>query len=89
MSIKTHTCVTITCDVCGEPCAPDDYAVHFASAAEARRLARFYGWLVTGDGHVICNEADIAHQTAMDGLLPPEPVTQVPGQIAIDGEGVE
>ncbi|MEW2578396.1 hypothetical protein [Streptomyces syringium] len=89
MPIKTHACVSITCDVCDEPYAPEGYPVHFANTAEARGLARCYGWLVTGDGQVICHEADIAHQTAMDGLLPPEPVTQVPGQIAIDGEVAE
>jgi len=84
MPIKTHTCLTLTCDVCGESYEPDDYSVHFADLAEARDCTRAEGWTVTFDRKVVCGTDDAKHQVFMDALLPPEPVIQIPGQFGLD-----
>lgn len=85
MPIKTHTCLTLTCDVCGEQYEPDDYAVHFRDIPEARDCTRREGWTVTADRKVICATQDDEHQAYVDSLLPPEPVTQITGQLGLDG----
>lgn len=83
MPIKTHTCLTATCDVCGEQ-FNDEYLVHCADLHEMRQFARDEGWLVTSDRQVICGTDDAAHQQAHDALLPPEPMPVPDGQLAID-----
>lgn len=85
MSIKTHTCLTITCDVCDYRYDQDEYTVHFDHLAEARDITLTSGWTITTDRKVICGAQDDEHQKHIDVLLPPEPARQVPGQIAIDG----
>jgi hypothetical protein len=85
MPVKTHTCLTIACDVCGLKYEPDDYAVHFRDIPEARDCTRAEGWTVTADRKVICATEDDDHQAALDQLMPPEPVMQVPGQLGFDG----
>jgi hypothetical protein len=85
MPVKTHTCLTIACDVCREEYRPDDYAVHFADLAEARSLTRVEGWTITADLKAICGTEDEDHQAALDALMPPEPVTQIAGQLGLDG----
>lgn len=85
MPINTHTCLTVICDVCKTPYEPDDYAVHFRDLAEARDCTRGEGWTVTADRKAICGTEDEDHQAALDALMPPEPVTQVPGQLGLDG----
>lgn len=85
MPIHAHTCLTVSCDVCKTPYEPDDYAVHFRDIAEARDGTRIDGWTVTADGKAICGTEDNDHQTALDALMPPEPVMQVSGQLGFDG----
>lgn len=84
MPIKTHTCLTLACDVCRIDYEPDDYTVHFRDVAEARDCTLREGWTVTANGKVICGTEDDDHQAAMDALMPPEPVTQIPGQLGFD-----
>jgi hypothetical protein len=87
MPIKTHTCFSVDCDVCDAPLEDfEDSTMHFVNEQQARESARHYRWTVLSDGRFVCNFDDADHQAAMDELLPPEPVSQVPGQIAIDGE---
>lgn len=85
MTVRTHTCITISCDVCGDDYTPDDYTPHFRDLAEARDCTRIDGWTVTADGKIYCIADDHAHQAALDALMPPEPVLQIPGQIGLDG----
>lgn len=85
MPAKRHTCLTVSCDVCGLPYEPDDYPVHFRDLAEARDCTRGEGWTVTADGKVFCATDDPDHQAALDALMPPEPVMQTPGQLDLDG----
>ena len=85
MPIKTHTCLTLTCDICGEKYEPDDCTVHFRDITEARDCTRTESWTVTADHKVICATEDDDHQTALDALMPPEPVMQIPGQLGFDG----
>lgn len=84
MPVKTHTCLTIACDVCGATYEPDDYTVHFTDLAEARTLTRAEGWTITADRKAICGTEDDDHQAALDALMPPEPITQVVGQLDFD-----
>jgi len=83
--IREHTCITIDCDVCRSAYEPDEYAVHFRNLAEARDSTRREGWTITADGKVICGSEDDEHLAALDALMPPEPVMQVPGQLGFDG----
>lgn len=85
MPIKTHTCLTLVCNVCGHTFSPDDYDVHFPDLAAARSSAADLGWVVTADTIVICHTQDGEHQKCLDALMPPEPVMQVPGQLGLDG----
>jgi hypothetical protein len=85
MPVRTHTCLMLVCDVCGERYQPDDYVVHFADLTEARDLTRADGWTVTADRNVFCGTEDVAHQAALEALMPPEPVSQNIGQIGFDG----
>jgi hypothetical protein len=87
MPIRTHTCITVACDVCKQPLEAfeDEGTIHFADLAEARSLARHYRWNALSGGEFVCPERDPEHQAFLDQLLPPEPVTQAPGQLALDG----
>lgn len=86
MPIKTLTCVTVSCDVCEQPLEDfEDITVHCADAGEARVIARSYRWNALSGGEFVCPERDDEHQAFLDQLLPPEPVIQISGQLAIDG----
>lgn len=88
MPLEPHTCLSVTCDVCGAGLTDweADGIMHFGTEAEARETARALGWPVTSGG-LICPEDDPAHQAAMDELLPV--LTFVPdGQTAIDDPDV-
>lgn len=86
MPTKTHTCITVHCDVCEQPLEDfEDITVHCADVGQARSIARHYRWSALSGGQFVCTERDDEHQQFLDALLPPEPVTQVPGQIAFDG----
>ena len=84
--IREHTCITVACDVCGQPLTDfeDEGTVHFASPAEARQLARNYRWNVLSGGEFVCPERDPEHQGFLDRLMPPEPVMPLPGQVGFD-----
>jgi len=85
--IRKHTCITIACDVCEQPLEAfeDEGIIHFANLAEAQSQARHYRWNVLSGGEFICPEQDPEHQAFLDALMPPEPVTQAPGQLDLDG----
>lgn len=85
MTIANHTCITVSCDVCKYAYDEDEYTAHFANLDEARKVLHSQGWTITSDSKVFCASGDIEHQTALDTLMPPEPVTQVPGQLGLDG----
>jgi hypothetical protein len=85
MPIKTHTCITVACDVCKYKFDEDEYTAHFADLDEARKALVGTGWTITADRKVFCASSDMEHQAALDALMPPEPVTQIPGQIGFDG----
>ena len=85
--IREHACITVACDVCEQPLTAfeDEGTIHFANAAEARTLARHYRWNALSGGEFVCPERDPEHQAFLDALMPPEPVIQAPGQLALDG----
>ena len=86
MPIKPHACLSVHCDVCGEPLQDfEDSTMHFATADEARIMARHYRWNALSGGEFLCPERDQDHQAFLDALLPPEPVTQILGQLGFDG----
>jgi len=85
MTIAQHSCVTVACDVCKYVFDEDEYTVHFANLDEARKALHASGWTITADGKVFCAAEDDEHQAYIDALMPPEPVVQIPGQMAIDG----
>ncbi|WP_069769755.1 hypothetical protein [Streptomyces sp. LUP30] len=85
MTIADHTCITVACDICGYAYDEDEYTAHFPSLDDARKAIHSQGWTITADRKVICASGDTEHQAALDALMPPEPVMQVPGQLAIDG----
>lgn len=74
MPIRPHTCLTLDCDICHQPYAPDDYEAHLPDLREAAVTAQRDGWTVTTGGQVYCPTRDEAHQAAFDALMPPEPV---------------
>ncbi len=65
MPIKHHTCVTLACDVCGEPfnADADSYSVrHFDDQDEAAQDARDYDWYADViDGVILCGSDDGKH----------------------------
>lgn len=87
MPITTHTCITVACDVCEQPLEAfeDEGIIHFANLTEARSLARHYRWTALSSGEFLCPERDPEHQAFLDALMPPEPTTQVVGQLGLDG----
>lgn len=85
MTIAEHACITVACDICGYAYDEDEYTAHFPNLDDARKALHSQGWTITTDRKVICASGDTDHQAALDALMPPEPVTQVPGQLAIDG----
>lgn len=87
MPMKPHTCIAVTCDVCWQPLTDPEFEapVHFDSAPDALKMARHYRWTVVLRDQFVCPERDAAHQAFLDALLPPEPASQVPGQLGLDG----
>lgn len=82
--IREHACITIACDICNYRYDEDEYTAHFADLADARKSLTGTGWTITADRKVFCASGEIEHQAAMDALMPPEPVTQVTGQLGLD-----
>lgn len=83
--IREHTCITIACDICNYAYDEDEYTTHFHNLDEARKALAGTGWTITADRKVFCTSDDKDHQTALDALMPPEPVMQVTGQLDFDG----
>lgn len=83
--IRSHTCCSVACDVCGEPLRDPDSEgpIHFTTEAEARIVARAFQWPVTSDA-LICPVDDRAHQAGIDALMPAEPMPS--NQPTLDGE---
>lgn len=68
--IKTHSCVTLTCDVCGEEFTYDGILMHYPDLAEAASNAEGDDWFVTASGYAVCDNAREAdHEKALNGLL--------------------
>ena len=84
MTITHHTCITVACSLCKYVYDEDEYTAHFADLAEARKALRDTGWTIA-DGAVICSSDDPDHRQAIAVLMPPEPVTQIAGQLGFDG----
>ncbi|MGW4786155.1 hypothetical protein [Streptomyces sp. NPDC004230] len=91
MVMKPHPCLIVLCDVCEKPLTDFEFdaPVHFAAADEAIKLARHYRWSVVLRDQFVCPERDADHQAFLDALLPPEPVSQIPGQLGLDGTEAE
>lgn len=89
MPIRTHTCLTVTCNACGQPLHDFEFEapIHFDTLAEALKTARHYRWSVVLGDQFVCTERDADHQAFLDKLMPPEPVMQMPGQLGFDGSG--
>ncbi|MFD9248468.1 hypothetical protein [Streptomyces bottropensis] len=85
MTIADHTCITVRCDICKYAYDEDEYVAHFADIDEARKAVHSQGWTITSDRKVFCASGDMEHQAALEALMPPEPVTQIPGQLGLDG----
>ncbi|WP_119581505.1 hypothetical protein [Streptomyces europaeiscabiei] len=85
MTITAHACITVACDVCKYVFDEDEYTAHFTDLAEARKTIEDTGWAITADSKIFCGADDTEHQAALDALMPPEPVTQIPGQLGLDG----
>ncbi|MHA4819463.1 hypothetical protein ACXZ65_34500 [Streptomyces aculeolatus] len=87
MPIKTHTCATAVCDVCGNPLT--DYetegTLHFPTAQDARAAARDHRWPVTIGARLVCDADDAEHAAELDALMPPEPQAVPDGQLDFDG----
>lgn len=89
MTIKTITCHVIVCNVCGRQNDDDSagYTQHFDDPEHAAEDVRDCGWDATENGaQAVCDTDDDAHKAARLALLPPEPITQIPGQVSFDGE---
>lgn len=83
--IREHACITVACDVCKYAYDEEEYTAHFAGLDDARKVLAGTGWTITADRKVFCASGDLEHQAALDALMPPEPVTRAPGQLALDG----
>lgn len=74
MTVITHTCISIACNVCNVPLTDEDDGgiPHFATTTAAARsgYARSYGWIIGADGFALCDDNDQAHLDAVAELLP-------------------
>ncbi len=71
MPIRTHTCLTLRCDVCPAVFSPHDFDAHLPNLETAITESREWGWTVTADGTVVCHVQDARHRTYFDQLLAP------------------
>jgi hypothetical protein len=87
MAIETFTVVALACDACGTPLVDhDDAQIWFRDLLDARRTASTSGWITTQAGDVVCPGTTQEHRDAVAALLPPEPVIEVEGQLALDDQ---
>lgn len=92
--IKTHSCLTVACNVCGDPFPGDveDYEeLHFDTIAEARTHQDPWGdeykWIIQDDGYALCAEDDESHRPVRETLEPTAPQPQAPGQVELTETG--
>lgn len=71
MPIRTHTCLTLHCDVCPAVYSPWDFDAHLPDLATAINDSRDFGWTVTADGAVVCHVRDERHRAYFGQLLAP------------------
>jgi len=83
MPLTPVTMHAIACDACRTVFDDEEGGTLFATPAEANQTARAYGWSVLGDEY-LCPIRDKAHQAFIDRAMPPEPVMQAEGQLALD-----
>ncbi|MHA6764758.1 hypothetical protein [Streptacidiphilus sp. PAMC 29251] len=82
--LKSHTCLTILCDVCKTDAEIGEGVPHWDSARDAAEWARSICWDVTEDGvRAVCDRDDEDHEAARADLLPPYPAVEVDGQLAL------
>ena len=91
MAVVHHACITLGCDICGEPLHDEEVGtVHFTDLPDAIKWAKdtYDGrdWTITGDGTAICGARNDAHRAAIAALLPPDPTEVIDGQAAIDAD---
>ena len=84
MPVTPVTVYTVTCDACPAVLGEDDDGTLYPNPAELPATARAHGWTVIGNEY-LCPTRDEAHQQIVDQAMPPEPVFQVPGQLAVGG----
>lgn len=66
MAIKTHSCISVACDVCKNEFEGYWGVVrHYDDRDEAIQDARDYEWHVALDGSVVCSTEDTAHRDAI------------------------
>lgn len=71
MSVKTHQCFTVACDVCGENVTSafdDGIIVHFDSEADGLSSAEDGDWHTGQNGEAICDNGDVKHLAAIRAL---------------------
>lgn len=90
MPVRARWCFVAACDVCDETLTDFDTesTLHFDDETTAEQIAQHSKWLVlprTSILRLVCPTEDEQHRAAINALLPPEPVTQIPGQLALDG----
>ena len=84
MPLTQVTVHTLSCDACPTVFDDEEGGTLFPDATAANTAARASGWTVLADEY-LCHLRDEAHQAVIDRAMPPEPVTQVPGQLGFDG----
>lgn len=89
MSAKIVSCVTIACDVCGEPLRDDEDGIvpHFETTRDAAKWAA--EWLIGADGYAICDMPGPEHEAALAALMPMEPTPVIDGQCVLVGDDGE
>ncbi|GAA2199860.1 hypothetical protein [Streptomyces bangladeshensis] len=83
MPLTEVTMHALQCDACPQIFDDEEGGTLFATATDAQHTARAYGWTVLGDEY-LCPRRDETHQAFIDARMPPEPVFQAPGQLALD-----
>lgn len=91
MALSLRHCYVVMCDVCrAEYTDPETEAVvYFPDETIAEQIVRDDRWMVLArhlPERFVCPVDDAQHRKFVDSLMPPEPMVQVPGQIAFDGE---
>lgn len=84
MPLTPVTMNVLTCDACKTVFDDEEGGTLFPDVSAANVCARTSGWTVIGNEY-LCPIRDEAHQALIDQAMPPEPVTQAPGQLALDG----